>query len=187
VASSARRPAQFTPTLTRPVKGVSPDRGGEDYNFTVDTYETDAFEPNEERANATEISVEEEVSGTVSVGDEDWSAVTVERGETINVTAAATNRGSHSNTEFDLVTPDGDFPGGARLKGETGFFGTTATTSDTYYIRARGVSSDRSKSMKCTSLPERTVASATPGRARVASRHAGVARMPATSLPCSFS
>jgi hypothetical protein len=119
--------------------GVSPSQGGMPYEFTVETYRTDDFEPNEARANATDVSVAEEVSGEVSVGDRDWFAFTAEAGETINVSAGAeTGR----TTQFSLVAPDGDRVGGARLGGRD-YFGTTAATGGTYYIETVGVSPSR--------------------------------------------
>lgn len=120
--------------------GVSPGQGGVPYEFTVETYRTDDFEPNEDRENATEIGVGETVSGEVSVGDTDWFAFTVDAGETVNVTAAAEDK---RGTEFNLVTPDGDSVQGTRLSGGRDYFGTTVATGGTYYVQTLGVSPDR--------------------------------------------
>jgi len=108
------------------------DGSSDTYDFTVETYTTDSFEPNEERANATSITVGEEVTGEMSIGDTDWFAFTVERGETINLTAAG---GPRSDTKFWLKDPDGEFIFSRRSKtGESVTLGTTARQTGTYYV-----------------------------------------------------
>ncbi|MEF8851609.1 MAG: PPC domain-containing protein [Haloarculaceae archaeon] len=122
--------------------GVSPGRGGGEYNFTVETYRTDGFEPNEDRGNATRLYENPFVPSVarLSVGDREWFSFPVDAGETVNVSAAA---GERRGTEFNLLTPDGDNVAGERLGGERAAFGTTAETGGTYYLQTIGVSPSR--------------------------------------------
>jgi hypothetical protein len=95
---------------------------------------TQEGDPGDSSENATGISSGESVSGTIpGNADEDWYAIEVERGETINVTATI---GSSGGVEFDLKTPGGNTIGGPRGQGETVVGGATAPESGTYYIQA---------------------------------------------------
>lgn len=106
-----------------------------DYSFTVDTYETDDFEPNEDRANASRLYENPFPSdtATLSIGDEDFFSFTADTGETINLTGFIRARGADAG--FRLQNPDGDdIAGGGSREGST-TIGTTATTSGTHYLR----------------------------------------------------
>lgn len=121
------------------IAGVSPSRGGPAYNFTVETYETDPFEPNEDSQSATRL-YQNPFPGdgaTVSLNDRDWFVFTVEEGETVSV--SATDAEGDLSTEFGLFTPSGSNYG-ARLGGESESFSPATNTSGTYFLRARGVS-----------------------------------------------
>jgi len=65
---------------------------GSPYDFAVDTEETDGFEPNEKWVNATSITVGEEVTGELPIGDADWFALDADAGESINLNATIGER-----------------------------------------------------------------------------------------------
>jgi len=122
--------------------GVSPDKGGGPYSFTVETSRTDGFDPNEDRGNATRLYENPFPSktATVSVGDREWFAFGADRGEEIEL--AATTTGDRG-TEFDFEDPDGNGIAGVRLTDESGSATAIAETSGTHYLRTRGISPDR--------------------------------------------
>ena len=85
------------------------DRGGE-YNFTVETIDSDGFEPNEDQGNATRVSNGEEIQGEMTIGDTDWFGFTAAQGDAINITAFADANGATSFQLYDrngsLLTSD---------------------------------------------------------------------------------
>lgn len=89
-------------------------------------------EPNDGQEAANEIAVGETVTGEIAGDeDEDWFAVDVEAGETINVTATVDG----APTKMNVVDPDGNQEAKTRGSNETIWTGTTATRSGTYYVR----------------------------------------------------
>lgn len=131
-SAQAGTTSTYTGTYYLRVERRFTDRGGE-YDFTVETTETDAFEPNEDRANATKITDEEEVEGEITIGDTDFFKITTDRGDAINVSAFADSSGT---TNFQLYDRNGTF-----LTGEDGISGgfarvnRTATYTGEYYVR----------------------------------------------------
>lgn len=95
---------------------------------TVQTSETDPFEPNEVRENATEISPSQ--AGTISIGDHDWFAFTAQKGEPINVSLTAESDGKinvklHS-TEKQLA--------GVDVSDGSNNLSAVANATGTYYL-----------------------------------------------------
>jgi hypothetical protein len=108
------------------------DRGGE-YSFTIETSDSDDFEPNEDPANATELIDEEEVGGELTIGDTDWFTISAEEGDDINVTAYADANGA---TNVQLYDRNGTLLNGQDgLTGQFARFNHTATYTGAYNVR----------------------------------------------------
>lgn len=130
----------YTGTYYLRVERRFTDRGGE-YSFTVETTDTDAFEPNEDRANATELTDEEEVEGELTIGDTDWFNVMVEQGDTINLSAFADTSGV---TNFQVYDRNGSLIAGQDgISGRFARVNVTATYAGEYYVRVAPRFSDR--------------------------------------------
>lgn len=130
----------YTGTYYLRVERRFTDRGGE-YSFTVETTDTDAFEPNEAQANATVLVDEEEVEGEITVGDTEWFNITAEQGETINISAFADSSGA---TNFQLYASNGTFlTGNDGISGAFTRINTTAPYSGTYSVRVTPRFSDQ--------------------------------------------
>jgi hypothetical protein len=113
---------------------------GADYSFTVETYETDDFEPNEDFENATQISANTTQSGQVTIGDTDWFQLEADAGETVNVTGSV--EPGDDPVTFHLYTAEGakngDVLTGTTLGQESESLGTTVRDSGTYYVEMTG-------------------------------------------------
>lgn len=92
-------------------------------------------EPNDNRDNATVIEPGEEVTGDLTEDDEDWYALQVEAGETVNLTVDGTNAvdGSFNSQIWD---PQNNL---IRSDVSNGFdtLGTTMPTGGTAYVRIK--------------------------------------------------
>lgn len=121
----------YTGTYYLRVERRFTDRGGE-YSFTVETTDTDAFEPNENQINATEITDEEEITGELTIGDVDWFNITAEQGETINVTGFA---GANGTTNFQVHAKNGTIiTGQDAISGKFARINATAPYTGQYSI-----------------------------------------------------
>jgi len=135
--SSVCKPETPTPAVQCRGNPRPSGRGG-CQSFTVETYATDSFEPNEEFTNATRISPDTTRSGQTPIGDTDWFTFEAEAGETINLTGSVpagddpdkmriyTAEGARSSTWMTEARISG---------GETQSIGITAPYTGTYYVR----------------------------------------------------
>jgi hypothetical protein len=131
--------------------------GGTSYSLSVATTDRDAFEPNDDRANATSISAGESVDGTVVNGtnlaeDRDWFAVDVQASQTLTATLEKTDAGLNfgspetgQNLRVDVVGPDSDrLDSNATVADSGNTLGTvtaqvSADEGGTYYVRVGSV------------------------------------------------
>jgi hypothetical protein len=126
--------ARYTGTYYVQVKKDFFADQGVGYTLRVNTSETDDFEPNEDRANATRITANTTQSGDVTVGDTDWFRFEAERGETINVTMTAGSGGTNNVKLFDRSSQRDGVDASA---GDPGSVGTTARYTGTYYVQVK--------------------------------------------------
>lgn len=104
---------------------------GTDYTLDLQTYETDGFEPNENRGNATRLVPNATRTGTISLGDADWFRFDADAGETINVTVDAGPGGTNG---FEVYDSDGNSLGSAGASNESVSIGGTVTNGGTHYL-----------------------------------------------------
>ena len=116
----------YTGTYYLRVERRFTDRGGE-HSFTGETIDTDAFEPNRNQTNATEITDEGESTGERTIGDTDWFNTTAKQGETINITGFASANGT---TNSQVYVRNGTIPTGQDAMSSTPVLQESIETQD---------------------------------------------------------
>ncbi len=102
-----------------------------DYSFAVRTSTTTDREPNEDRANATRLSLNATVEDTISQGDEDWYAFDLREGDSITVTGTV---GPGGGNQVWIVAPDGDNRNKSQLSDGSFAITATAQSTGTHYV-----------------------------------------------------
>lgn len=108
---------------------------GADYSLTVETTATTDDEPNESPDNATRFSLNASVEDTLSLGDTDWYAFDLERGDSVNVSGSVTGAGGIDfSLEYQNRTT---FAGEGNVGSGQYAFNGTAPYTGTYYVHVR--------------------------------------------------
>jgi PGF-CTERM protein len=98
------------------------------------SYAQNETEPNDDRANATQIDERVFVEGETNESDDDWFAFTAQAGHAIRVTGGFGSQGS----DVALYGPDGEKLGNGTTGGtkDAAIIGVVAPETGTYYLRA---------------------------------------------------
>jgi hypothetical protein len=107
---------------------------GASYDFTVETTAGESFEPNEDSGNATALTDEQEVDGTLTIGDADWFRFTADSGDNITLTTYASG-GTGNATNVVLRHQNGSAVASlSDLGGQQRTLTHVANDSGTYYV-----------------------------------------------------
>jgi hypothetical protein len=104
------------------------------YELTLRLAETTDREPNEDRGNATKLSLNASIEDTISPGDRDWYELSVDKGDSIDV--SGTVIGSNGAVDFRLKMANGtNFGGQGNVAGGNSYaFNATAPYTGAFYI-----------------------------------------------------
>jgi hypothetical protein len=102
------------------------------YNFSVSTYETTDREPNEDPGNATRLDPPASVEDTISLGDEDYYAVDLQAGQSINVSGTV---GPEAGNEIRIQAPNGTNLNKTQLSDGSYTVSADAVETGTHYVK----------------------------------------------------